>query len=70
MFSQALRSRRGSHISRYREVADTLLEYDLLKDDADAVAELAVWPGRADPAQKIAPKVYGSSKLISRRRPV
>lgn len=32
-------------------------EYDLLKDDLEALAELAVWPGKIDPASKIQSKV-------------
>ncbi|VDM65024.1 unnamed protein product [Strongylus vulgaris] len=32
-------------------------DYDLMREDSEAVAELAVWPGKIDPASKILPKV-------------
>ncbi|KAK6035582.1 hypothetical protein COOONC_26913 [Cooperia oncophora] len=32
-------------------------DYDLIREDAEAVSELAVWPGKIDPASKILPKV-------------
>ncbi|CAI4231296.1 unnamed protein product [Auanema sp. JU1783] len=38
-------------------VIDVMTEYDLIKDDSEAIAELAVWPGRTDPAAKIQSKV-------------
>ncbi|CAJ0954634.1 unnamed protein product, partial [Mesorhabditis belari] len=38
------------------EVVATFVEYDLIRDDADAIAELAVWPGRKDPGAAIAAK--------------
>ncbi|GMT11108.1 hypothetical protein PFISCL1PPCAC_2405, partial [Pristionchus fissidentatus] len=39
------------------EVLETMLEYSLLKDDVDAIAELALWPGRKDPYSLIPPTV-------------
>lgn len=36
-----------------KSVVNTMTEYDLLKDDAEAIGELAVWPGKIDPASKI-----------------
>ncbi|ETN80215.1 hypothetical protein NECAME_09310 [Necator americanus] len=32
-------------------------DYDLIREDSEAVSELAVWPGKVDPASKILPKV-------------
>ncbi|PIO76104.1 replication factor RFC1 domain protein [Teladorsagia circumcincta] len=39
------------------EVVCTMNDYDLIREDAEAVSELAVWPGKIDPASKILPKV-------------
>uniref|UniRef100_F1KTG2 Activator 1 large subunit n=1 Tax=Ascaris suum TaxID=6253 RepID=F1KTG2_ASCSU len=39
------------------EVIATYNQYDLVRDDAEAIAELAVWPGMKDPGSKIQPKV-------------
>ena len=37
----------------------TIVEYNLIKDDMDAIGELAnwPWPNRIDPTSKILPKV-------------
>ncbi|KAK6756934.1 hypothetical protein RB195_015013 [Necator americanus] len=39
------------------EVVCTMNDYDLIREDSEAVSELAVWPGKVDPASKILPKV-------------
>ncbi|KHJ98576.1 replication factor RFC1 domain protein [Oesophagostomum dentatum] len=39
------------------EVVCTMNDYDLMREDSEAVSELAVWPGKIDPASKILPKV-------------
>ncbi|PIO70533.1 replication factor RFC1 domain protein [Teladorsagia circumcincta] len=39
------------------EVVCTMNDYDLIREDTEAVSELAVWPGKIDPASKILPKV-------------
>uniref|UniRef100_A0A8R1IY94 Uncharacterized protein n=1 Tax=Caenorhabditis japonica TaxID=281687 RepID=A0A8R1IY94_CAEJA len=39
------------------QVIDTMTEYDLIKDDAEALTEIVVWPGKIDPASKILTKV-------------
>ncbi|KIH46742.1 replication factor RFC1 domain protein [Ancylostoma duodenale] len=39
------------------EVVCTMTDYDLVREDSEAVSELAVWPGKVDPASKILPKV-------------
>ncbi|CAJ0590128.1 unnamed protein product [Cylicocyclus nassatus] len=39
------------------EVVCTMNDYDLMREDSEAVGELAVWPGKIDPASKILPKV-------------
>ncbi|KAF1750916.1 hypothetical protein GCK72_017467 [Caenorhabditis remanei] len=41
-------------------VIDTMTEYDLIKDDAEALTEIATWPGKIDPASKILSKVKAS----------
>lgn len=38
------------------DVIAVMNEYDLIRDDAEAIAELAVWPGRKDPAAVIQSK--------------
>ncbi|VDL79456.1 unnamed protein product [Nippostrongylus brasiliensis] len=39
------------------EVVCMMNDYDLIREDTEAVSELAVWPGKIDPASKILPKV-------------
>lgn len=39
------------------EVVCLMNDYDLVREDSEAVSELAVWPGKIDPASKILPKV-------------
>ena len=39
------------------EVIKVLDDYDLLKDDMDAILELNSWPGRHDPMAAVASKV-------------
>ncbi|CAI5451141.1 unnamed protein product [Caenorhabditis angaria] len=39
------------------EVVDTMIEYDLIRDDSEALSEIVVWPGKIDPASKILTKV-------------
>lgn len=41
----------------FSEVVCTMTDYDLVREDSEAVSELAVWPGKVDPASKILPKV-------------
>ncbi|CAL2045961.1 unnamed protein product [Caenorhabditis brenneri] len=38
-------------------VIDTMTEYDLIRDDAEALTEIVTWPGKIDPASKILSKV-------------
>ncbi|CAD6197941.1 unnamed protein product [Caenorhabditis auriculariae] len=38
-------------------VLETMREYDLIRDDGEALGEIAVWPGKIDPASKILSKV-------------
>ncbi|CAB3396451.1 unnamed protein product [Caenorhabditis bovis] len=39
------------------EVIETMKEYDLIKDDSEALTEIVVWPGKIDPASRILTKV-------------
>lgn len=39
------------------EVVEIMKEYDLIKDDTEALSELVVWPGKIDPGSKILSKV-------------
>ncbi|PIC28653.1 hypothetical protein B9Z55_020497 [Caenorhabditis nigoni] len=41
-------------------VIETMTEYDLIKDDAEALTEIVTWPGKIDPASKILSKVKAS----------
>uniref|UniRef100_A0A1I7U8H6 Replication factor C subunit 1 n=1 Tax=Caenorhabditis tropicalis TaxID=1561998 RepID=A0A1I7U8H6_9PELO len=38
-------------------VIETMTEYDLIKDDSEALTEIVTWPGKIDPASKILSKV-------------
>ena len=46
----------------------TIVEYNLIKDDMDAIGELAnwPWPNRIDPASKILPKVTTNYDMSER----
>lgn len=48
----------------FRAVVATMTEYDLLRDDAEALGELAVWPGDIDPASKIQSKARAHFKVL------
>ena len=39
------------------DVIKVLSEYDLMKDDMDAILELNAWPGKGDPMAGVASKV-------------
>lgn len=41
----------------FSDVVEVFMDYDLIRDDYDALAELAVWPGHKDPAAVIQAKV-------------
>ncbi|CAA99812.1 Replication factor C subunit 1 [Caenorhabditis elegans] len=42
------------------DVISTMTEYDLIKDDTEALTEIVAWPGKIDPASKILSKVKAS----------
>lgn len=44
-------------IKTFSEVVETMDSYCLVKDDVDAIAELAQWPGTKDPYSLIPPTV-------------
>ncbi|KAK5978466.1 hypothetical protein GCK32_006869 [Trichostrongylus colubriformis] len=51
------------------EVVCTMNDYDLIREDAEAVSELAVWPGKIDPASKILPKVKAALTRALNKEP-
>lgn len=44
----------------FSSVIATYNYYNLLKIDAEAIVELAAWPGMKDPASKIEPKAFSA----------